>query len=320
MSNNCQLSVVIPEYRGEKMVKELVERLHHSLCKITDNYEIILVNDASPDDTWKAIEIECELDNRVKGLNLSRNFGQHCAITAGLNFAKGDWVVVMDCDLQDRPEEIEKLYKKALEGYDIVFGERVERADGFFKKLSSTFFHRTFIWLSGIKTNKKVANFGIYKKLVIEEVCRMPERDRGFGLLVQYLGFKTASIPIEHGRRFDGKSSYTLRKMLKLAFDNIISHTNKPLRVMVGVGFIMATASLLIAFYNVLAYMFGIIEVPGFTTTVFSIWFVGGLIMTQLGIVGIYIGKVFDQVKGRPLFVVMDKLNIDSTKEEESDE
>jgi dolichol-phosphate mannosyltransferase len=305
---------------GATMVHELVSRVQAAISKFTENYDIILVNDCSPDDSWNQIVKECLADKRVKGINLSRNFGQHCAITAGLNYAKGDWVIVMDCDLQDRPEEIGKLYQKALEGYDIVLGERAERTDGFFKKLSSTIFHKTFIWLSGIKTNKKVANFGIYKQSVIEQVCRMPERDRGFGLLVQYLGFKTVSIPIEHGKRFEGESSYTLRKMLKLAFDNIISHTNKPLRVMVSVGFLLAIASLLMAFYNVLAYLFGIIQVPGFTTTVFSIWFVGGLIMTQLGIVGIYIGKVFDQVKGRPLFVVMDKLNIDSTQEEESDE
>ena len=304
------ISVVSPVYKGEKMIHELVTRIRENVVKLTDDFDIILVNDASPDLSWEMILQECNNDKRVKGINLSRNFGQHRAITAGLHYAKGDWVFVMDCDLQDLPEEIPALYNKAQTGYEIVYGEREERTDGFFKKLSSTLFHKTFVWLSGIHTNKKIANFGIYKQPVIEEVCKMPERDRGFGLLVQYLGYKTTSIPIRHGSRFEGKTSYTLKKLLKLAFDNIISHTNKPLRIMTGLGFFVSICSMLLALYNLIAYYVGAIEVPGFTTTIFSIWFVGGMLMMQLGIVGLYIGKIYDQVKGRPIFVVMDEVNI----------
>ena len=157
----AHISVVSPVYRGEKMVHELVTRVKENVTKLTDDFDIILVNDASPDQSWQMILKECAEDKRVKGINLSRNFGQHRAITAGLNYAKGDWVVVMDCDLQDRPEEIPALYKKAQEGYEIVYGEREERTDGLFKKLSSTLFHKTFVWLSGIHTNKKIANYGI---------------------------------------------------------------------------------------------------------------------------------------------------------------
>lgn len=304
------ISVVSPVYKGEKMIHELVTRIRENVVKLTDDFDIILVNDASPDLSWEMILQECNNDKRVKGINLTRNFGQHRAITAGLHYAKGDWVFVMDCDLQDLPEEIPALYNKAQTGYEIVYGEREERTDGFFKKLSSTLFHKTFVWLSGIHTNKKIANFGIYKQPVIEEVCKMPERDRGFGLLVQYLGYKSTSIPIRHGSRFEGKTSYTLKKLLKLAFDNIISHTNKPLRIMTGLGFFVSICSMLLALYNLMAYYVGAIEVPGFTTTIFSIWFVGGMLMMQLGIVGLYIGKIYDQVKGRPIFVVMDEVNI----------
>lgn len=305
------ISVVSPVYRGEKMVHELVRRLKENMSGITEDFDIILVNDASPDFSWAEIQKECAVDTRVKGINLSRNFGQHRAITAGLNYAKGDWVVVMDCDLQDRPEEIPNLYNKAQEGYDIVQGERVERHDKFLKKMSSTVFNALFSYLSGIKKNKKIANFGIYKQPVIRAVCNMPERDRGFGILVDYVGFKTISIPIEHGSRFEGSSSYTLTKLLKLAFGSIISNTNKPLRIMTGLGFTLSIVSLLIAFYNVIVNLLGMIGVQGFTTTVFSIWFVGGMLMMQMGIVGLYIGKIFDQVKGRPLYVVMDEVNIE---------
>ena len=293
------------------MVHELVSRIKANVSKITDNFDIILVNDASPDLSWTMILKECKEDKRIKGVNLSRNFGQHKAILAGLNYAKGHWVIVMDCDLQDRPEEIPALYQKAQEGYDIVQGERENRKDGFFKKLSSTIFNEVFAYLSGIKTNKKIANFGIYSQKVIEAVCKMPERDRAFGIQVDYVGFKKVSIPIEHGSRFEGSSSYNLKKLLSLAFGTIISNTNKPLKMMVHLGFLMTFVSLCIALYNLFAYFSGYISVAGFTTTVFSIWFVGGMLMMQMGIVGIYIGRVFDQVKGRPLYVVMDEINIE---------
>lgn len=305
------ISIVSPVYMGEKMVHELVSRIRESVSGITEDFDIILVNDCSPDDSWTMVLKECAEDKRVKGINLSRNFGQHKAIRAGLEFAFGDWVVVMDCDLQDRPEEIVKMYEKAQEGYDIVQGERMERKDKFFKRLSSRLFNAFFSSLSGVKTNNKIANFGVYRQSAIEAVRRIPERDSSFGSLLNQVGFKTVSIPIEHGSRAEGRSSYSLRKLLDLASGFIITNSNKPLRVMVGIGFALSLVSILVALYNVIAYFFGLIKVPGYTTTVFSIWLLGGLIMMQLGIVGIYIGRVFDQVKGRPLYVIRDKVNVE---------
>ena len=311
MNNTPHVSIVSPVYRGEKMVAELVRRNVESVSTITDDYEIILVNDASPDNSWDEIVKQCALNPKVKGINLSRNFGQHYAITAGLHYAKGDWVVVMDCDLQDRPEEIPNLYKKAQEGYDIVYARRVARKDKFFKRLSSTLFHWVYNRLSGLNADKAVANFGIYKHCVIEEFNKMPERARSFPSLVKYLGFRDTAIDVEHAERAEGKSSYNLYKLLKLSFDVIVSNSNKPLRMAVGLGFGMAAVSFLLAVYNVIAKWVGIIRVPGYTTTLFSIWFVGGLLLSVTGILGLYIGKIFDQVKGRQLFVVMDKVNLE---------
>jgi dolichol-phosphate mannosyltransferase len=305
------ISIVSPVYRGEKMVAELVRRNVESVSTITDDYEIILVNDASPDNSWDEIVKQCALNPKVKGINLSRNFGQHYAITAGLHYAKGDWVVVMDCDLQDRPEEIPNLYRKALDGFDIVYARRAARKDGFLKRQSSLWFHRVFKWLSGLKSDSTIANFGIYKRCVIEEFNKMPEKARSFPSLVQYLGFKDTAIDVEHASRAEGKSSYSLHKLLKLSFDVIVSNSNKPLRMAVGLGFGMAAVSFLMAVYNVIAKWAGIIRVPGYTTTLFSIWFVGGLLLFVMGILGLYIGKTFDQVKGRQLFVVMDKVNLE---------
>lgn len=309
--SNIKLSIVSPVYRAEKMVQMLVERIVKSVSTITEDYEIILVNDSSPDASWQAIEHECAQDKRVKGINLSRNFGQHYAITAGLHYAKGEWVVVMDCDLQDRPEEIPALYTKAQEGYDIVYARRVDRQDKGLKKLSSTIFHKIFDWLSGSTTDKSIANFGIYVRRVITEYDRMPEYARSFPALVNYLGFHKTAINVQHAERAEGKSSYNLYRLLKLSYDVIISNSNKPLRMAVGLGFGMSAVSFLLALYNVIARLVGFISFPGYTTTVFSIWFVGGLLLFVLGIIGLYIGKIFDQVKGRPLFVVKDKLNVE---------
>lgn len=310
MDNSIHISIVSPVYKGEKMVAELVRRNVESISVITDDYEIILVNDASPDNSWDEIEKQCAANPKVKGINLSRNFGQHYAITAGLHYAKGDWVVVMDCDLQDRPEEIPKLYRKAMEGFDIVYARRVVRKDGFFKKQSSKWFYKVFKWLSGLETDSTIANFGIYKHCVIDEFNQMPEKARSFPSLVQYLGFKETAIDVQHAERAEGKSSYSLHKLLKLSFDVIVSNSNKPLRLAVGLGFGMAALSFLLAVYNVIARWVGIIRVPGYTTTLFSIWFVGGLLLFVMGILGLYIGKIFDQVKGRQLFIVKDKMNI----------
>ena len=307
--NKPHISIVSPEYKGEKMVAELVRRIVESVSTITEDYEIILVNDASPDNSWDEIVKQCQQNPKVKGINLSRNFGQHYAITAGLSYAKGDWIVVMDCDLQDRPEEIPNLYRKAMEGWDIVYARRIQRKDGFFKRLSSSLFHSVFDWFSGMKTDKSVANFGIYHHKVIAEYNKVLEKARSFGSVVGYLGFKKTAIDVEHAERGEGRSSYSMSKLLKLSFDVTISNSNKPLRLAVAFGLIMSFVSFFLAVYNLVAKWVGIIQVPGYTTTVFSIWFVGGLLLFVIGVLGLYIGKIFDQVKGRPLYVISDFVN-----------
>lgn len=283
-----QLSIVTPIYKGEKMLDELVRRITMSVTTITDEYEIILVNDQSPDDSWNVIKRICQEDKHVKGVNLSRNFGQHYAITAGLSLVQGEWIVVMDCDLQDRPEEIPNLYHKAMEGgFDIVYAQRQERQDKFLKRLSSTAFHAVFDWLSGIKSDKTIANFGIYHNQVIMEYNKMPERARAFGSLIRYLGFSVGYQPVVHAERAEGTSGYNFARLMKLAFDVMISNTNKPLKMAVELGLVMAVFSFVLALYNVFAKLFGIISVQGYTTTVFSIWFVGGILLMMMGVLGL---------------------------------
>lgn len=314
MQSEIKLSIISPVYRAEKIVPTLVQRIEQAVQQITSDYEIILVEDCGPDNSWQAIQKAAKENDKVVGLKLSRNFGQHYAITAGLNHAKGEWIVVMDCDLQDQPEEIPKLYEEALKGYDIVYARRMTRKDTFLKQLSSTIYHATYDYLSGQDTDKTIANFGIYNKKVIDEFNKMKEVARSFPTLINYLGFKTSSVDVEHASRLDGTSSYSLTKLLKLAFDTMLANSNKPLRLTVKLGFTISSLSFLLAIYNVVAYLSGIIMVSGYTSTVFSIWFVGGLILFVLGVIGLYIGKIFDQVKGRPLYVISQTINSSKIK------
>ena len=308
-TNSIKISVVSPVYRGEKMVSELVRRNVEALTGMGVEYEIILVNDASPDNSWEAIEAECKKNPKVKGLNLSRNFGQHYAITAGLSYVSGDWVIVMDCDLQDRPEDIPALYAKAQEGYDIVFARRVVKHVGWWKRFSSVLFHAVIDWLSGTKSDPAIANFGIYCRKAIDEYNKIPQQARSFGQVLNIVGFKRGYVDVEQDASARGESSYTLVKLLVHSFRIIITSTNKPLRMAVGLGFSMAALSFVLALYNVIAKLVGIIMIDGYTTTVFSIWFVGGLLLSVIGVLGLYIGAIFDQVKGHPLFVVKEELN-----------
>jgi len=309
MKNKPHISVVSPVYRAEKIVAELVQQLHENLQKITDDYEIVLVNDASPDKSWLAITAECEKDKRVKGINLSRNFGQHYAITAGLNFTKGEWIVVMDCDLQDRPDEIPNLYRKAQEGYDSVFAQRVERQDAFLKRLFSKAFYSFFSYLTDTKQDPTVANFGIYNRKVIEAVLMMKDYIRFFPTMVQWVGFRKYYLPVQHSDRYEGKTSYNFRSLMRLAINNIVAFSDKPLRLTVKIGFVISILSFLLAIYNIAANLMGIIQVEGFTTTIFSIWFVGGLMLSLLGVVGLYVGKTFENVKQRPTYIIKNIIN-----------
>lgn len=317
MSDSKIISVVVPEYKGASMIGALLERLNKSLSTISENYEVILVNDCSPDDTWQEIKKFAAKDKRVIGLNLSKNYGEHYAISAGLKYARGEWIVVMDCDLQNRPEDIPALYAKAQEGFDIVHARRVHKQFGFWKKLSSLLFHSVYDWMSGHKSDNTIAEFGIYSKKVIVEYNKLKEVSRSFNFLIDFLGFRTTTIDVQHDARADEEgSSYTLLKLLKLAFNSIIADSNKPLRLAVGLGFTMSLVSGIMALYNVIAYFFDFAIVRGYTTTIFSIWFATGLLLFMMGILGLYIGKIFDQVKERPIFIVMETVNVEKDEQQ----
>lgn len=311
------ISVVTPVYGCEKCLVELYRRLTETLEDMMTDFEIIMVNDHSPDNAWMLIKQLAENDRRVRGINLSRNFGQHHAITAGLDHADGDWVVVMDCDLQDQPEEIKRLYAKAQEGYDVVFARRYERQDRLLRKWASKCFYRVLDYFTEAKSDHAVANFSISSRTVIDNFRKMREQNRLFPLFLQWMGFKTAYVNVEHAERYAGKTSYNFRKMFNLAIDSIVSQSNKPLRLSIKFGFFLSFVSLLYGLWLMYRYFFLAQPVAGWTSVMVSIYFIGGLLFANFGILGLYIGKVFDEVKHRPLYVVQERVGFDRKKARE---
>jgi len=265
-----------------------------------------MVNDASPDNSWPIIKALAASDGRVKGINLSRNFGQHYAITAGLDFAEGDWVVVMDCDLQDVPEEIPKLYQTAQSGYDVVVGRRINRQDSLIKKGMSKLFYCVFSYFSDVEVDNRIGNFGIYAKKVVKNIRLLGEKNRSFGLFVLWVGFRRIEIDVKHAARQCGNSSYTFRKSMALALNSIVAHSDKLLFLSVKVGMSVSALSLLSAAWIVLSYFIWATPIIGWTSLIVSVFFTAGLIIGTIGIVGIYVGKIFDEVKHRPLYVIDD--------------
>ena len=303
-----KISVVVPVYGAPELLSELTERLNIVLKEITNFHEIILVNDACPKQSWRIIEELAQKNASIVGLNFSRNFGQHKAIAAGLAHASGDYVVVMDCDLQDVPEEIPKLLEKAEEGYDVVFARRVKRQDSRWKKLSAKLYYKLFDYLTGFDTDASVANFSIITKKVVESYNQMPEQNRPYSYFINWLGFERCDIDINHAKRPEGTSSYSFSKLLDFAINNIISETNKPLKMGVKLGFFFSFFSLLAALVLIIRWYFGNI-VEGWTSVIVSIFFLSGLLMANLGLLGLYLGKVFDETKSRPLYIISKKLN-----------
>ena len=304
------LSVVIPVYKAEEIIEELINRIKNSLAFTLGNYQIILVDDGSTDTSWAVIENVCITNPKVKAIKLSRNFGQHNAITAGLDYCTGDWIVVMDCDLQDRPEEINHLYQKSQQGFDIVLAQRYNRTDSFWKKVLSKLFYKLYSYLTGIKYDGTVANFGIYSKKVIDVIKEMREPMRAFSPMVRWVGFEKISINVEHGQRFSGKTTYNVSKLLNLALDIILSYSDKPLKLIVRLGFFISLMAFMFALYIFYRYWTGKITVTGYTSTIISIWFLGGLIIMILGVLGLYIAKIFAGVKNRPVYIVDKMINI----------
>ncbi|MCB0380119.1 MAG: glycosyltransferase family 2 protein [Flavobacteriales bacterium] len=309
METNVHISIVSPVYRAENIVDKLVERIVASVSQLTDSFEIILVEDCGPDNSWQKIVENCNKNPKVKGIKLSRNYGQQHAIQAGLDASKGEYVITMDCDLQDKPEEIYKLYNKAKEGYEIVCASRQNRQDDFFKKILSRIFYSTLGYLTETKQDRTVANFVCYHRKAVNALALVKDHNRYYPMLQQLIGFNYTKVEIEHAEREDGKSSYSFKKRLRLAMDTILTFSDKPLRLAVKFGVLLSIISIIAAIGMVILYIFSNVIVPGWSSILLLLSFLSGTIISVLGMVGLYVGRTFESVKQRPTYIINEKIN-----------
>lgn len=301
------ISVVVPVYGSDSTLVPLYKRVAAAISGIPASFELIFVDDCGPGNPWAIISKMAQNDPRVTGLKLSRNYGQHNAIMAGINLARGRWVVIMDCDLQDRPEEITRLWAKAQEGHDIVVGRRVKRQDRFFKRLSSKIFHEVIKYINNQKNDPAQATFGIYSRRVIDKIKLSSETPKIFPLLMQRTGFPVKSIDVEHCWRAKGKSSYTLKRKIFLAMDVIAFYSDKPLNIWVRLKVFAAVAAFSLGLWILVhSFLFGCQSVDW--TKIISISFIlSGAVFLGMGILEIYIKRIFNQLKKRSPSIVADR-------------
>lgn len=309
MQEEVQISIVSPVYRAENLVDKLVDRTIEFVSKITDSFEIILVEDCGPDNSWQKIVENCNKNPKIKGIKLSRNYGQQHAIQAGLDASKGKYIITMDCDLQDKPEEIYKLYNKALEGFEIVVASRKNRQDDFLKKILSRIFYSVLGYLTETKQDRTVANFVCYHRKAVNALALVKDHNRYYPMLQQLIGFNYTKVEINHAEREDGKSSYSFQKKLRLAMDTILTFSDKPLRLSVKFGVLLSILSIFVAIFMVVLYIFSDVIVPGWSSVLLLLTFLSGTIISVLGMVGLYVGRTFESVKQRPTYIINEKIN-----------
>jgi glycosyltransferase involved in cell wall biosynthesis len=299
----AELSIVVPVYGCRDCLEPLHQRLTTVVSSITSSYEIVFVDDRSPDGSWPVLEKLAAADPRIKAVRLSRNFGQHAAITAGLASSHGDWTVVMDCDLQDPPEAIPALYARAKEGFDLVLARRKQRTHSPIRLALGRVYFKLLNTFMGTDIDGAYGTFSILSRKVVEAYLTLGERDRHYLFVLYWLGFEHGTIDVDHANRAAGESSYTLGRLIRHAVSGVFFQTTTLLLYIVYLGFIVAGVGVLGALY--LVYLYTVAHPPaGFTSLAVLILVIGGFIITSTGVTGLYIGRVFQQVKGRPLFIV----------------
>ena len=297
-----ELSVVIPVYGCAGCLRDLHARLGPAVERITSSYELIFVDDASEDGSWDLLAELSRADPQVRAFRLSRNYGQHAAITAGLEKSRGNRVVVMDCDLQDPPEDIPRLYAKASEGYDVVFGKRRSKPTSWHRRALANLYFSLLNRFTGAQIDGQQGSFSIISRKVVEAFLGFRDRDRHYLLILRWLGFSSAVVDYQPAERSHGRSSYSLGRLLKHALDGVFFQTTVLLRWIVYLGFVLALAGVGGAAYIAIAKIAGN-AAPGWTSLAVFTLTIGGFIIISTGVTGLYIGKIFEQVKGRPLYV-----------------
>jgi dolichol-phosphate mannosyltransferase len=297
------VSIISPVFFAEKILPTLINEINKVFNIRDEEYEIILVDDGSSDKSWEVITELSKTNHTIKGIKLSRNFGQHYALTAGIKKATGDINVIIDCDLQDPPSNIPILIDEYKKGFDIIFTKRDERKHGFFKSLSSKLFNWSFRFFSDHNFEINFGTMILFSEKAKEAFLQIEDSDRLYLQLFKWIGFKNTSVVVKHSERHSGKSSYTYKKLFNLALQGFTSFSNKLLKISVVIGLFFSFLSFLsiglIIFFKIY-YDFQ----AGWPSLVSIVFFCTGIVLSSLGILGLYIGKIFNQVKNRPLYII----------------
>lgn len=305
-SNNIDLSIVVPVFNEEMIIDELVKRMTAAAKSITDKYEIIFVNDGSRDKTQEKLKQACGIDpEKLHYISFARNFGHQIAITAGMDYAKGDAIVTIDGDLQDPPELIPEMYREYKNGFKVVYAKRSKRkGETFFKLFTAKMFYRLMARLVSFEIPLDVGDFRLIGRDVLDYLKQMKEYDKYIRGQIAWLGFKSTYVMFERDERKYGKTNYPFRKMLRLAFNGITAFSDSPLKLAAQLGFVVCVISFLIGVYALYGYYFNRNTVPGWASTIISVTFLGGVQLLSLGIIGEYISRIINNVRNRPLYVI----------------
>ncbi len=303
-------SVILPVYNEQENLDFLYERVTKVLVSLKKEYEIIFINDGSHDKTKNILEDLHKKNNNIKIINFSRNFGHQTAVTAGLDFASGEEVAILDADLQDPPEILPIFFAKLNEGYDVVYAIRKKRKENIFKKLAYSFFYKILHLIANVDIPLDSGDFCVLSRRMVKTINSFPERNRFIRGLRSWAGFKQIGLEYEREKRLAGKSKYGLKKLFKLAFDGIFSFSFIPLQIMFVLGSLSLFLSIIGVFWAIYMKFFTTAynRVPGFATTTILIMFVGGLQLFSIGIMGEYLRRVYDEVKQRPQYIIESKL------------
>ncbi|MBR2743816.1 MAG: glycosyltransferase family 2 protein [Clostridia bacterium] len=308
-----KISVIIPMYYEQDVAEECYSRLSNTLKNIPGyEYELICINDGSKDKTLEILEQIAYQDEKVKVISFSRNFGHQAAVTAGLQYVTGDAIVIIDADLQDPPELIPEMLKFWEDGYEVIYGKRKSRAgESPFKLLSAKMFYRTLNALSDVEIPKDTGDFRLIDRKVVDTINLMPEHNKFLRGLISWVGYKQMPFEYERKERFAGKTKYPLRKMLKLAGDGIISFSNKPLKLVGGLGILSIFVSFCLLIYAIVSYIFKLNDLSaGWTSLMIGITFFAGVQLLSLWVLSEYIGRIYDETKQRPQYIVDKKINL----------
>ncbi|NET60628.1 MAG: glycosyltransferase family 2 protein [Symploca sp. SIO2E6] len=311
-NDQVEISVVVPVYNEESNLDYLFERLLLVLNRMNIDYEIICVNDGSQDNTLKCLIEYHRHHPEIKIVNLSRNFGKEVALTAGIDYTDGGAVIPIDADLQDPPELIEQLVAKWREGYDVVYATRRSRqGESWVKRFTARSFYRTIGWMSPVPIPRDTGDFRLLDRRVVEALKQMPERTRFMKGLFGWAGFKQTSVPFDREPRLNGNTTWNYWRLWNFAIDGITSFSFLPLKVWSYIGLVISLLAFLYATFLVIRTLILGIDLPGYASLMVTVLFLGGIQLITLGIIGEYLGRVYEEVKGRPLYLVRDFYGFD---------